>query len=75
MPSYPNRLFRYTVQSGPTALPARPGAKVIDLSVQGIMWIVAGLVVLGFVAMRLQRAFYNLLLDREGAAKDLVRRR
>jgi hypothetical protein len=48
---------------------------VIDLSVQGIMWIVAGLVVLGFVAMRLQRAFYNLLLDREGAAKDLVRRR
>jgi len=48
---------------------------VIDLSVQGIMWIVAGLVVLGFVVTRLQRAFYNLLLDREGAAKDLVRRR
>jgi hypothetical protein len=39
------------------------------------MWIVAGLVVLAFVAIRLQRAFYNLLLDREGAAKDLVRRR
>jgi hypothetical protein len=48
---------------------------VIDFTVQDIMWIAAGLVVLGFVAMRLQRAFYNLLLDREGAAKDLVRRR
>ena len=75
MPSYPTCLFRCTVRIGPTALPARVGANVIDLSVQGIMWIVAGLVVLGFVAMRLQRAFYNLLLDREGAAKDLVRRR
>lgn len=48
---------------------------MIDISIQDIMWIVAGLVVLGFGVMRLQRAFYNLLLDREGAAKDLVRRR
>lgn len=48
---------------------------MIDISVQDLMWIGAGLVVLGFVAMRLQRAFYDLLLDREGAAKDLVRRR
>jgi len=48
---------------------------VIDFTVQDIMWIAAGLVVLGFVVMRLQRAFFNLLMDREGAAKDLVRRR
>jgi hypothetical protein len=48
---------------------------VIDITVPGIMWTVAGLVVLAFVAMRLQRAFYNLLLDREGATKDLVRRK
>ena len=48
---------------------------MIDITVPGIMWIVAGLAVLAFVVMRLQRAFYNLLLDREGAAKDLVRRR
>ena len=48
---------------------------MIDISIQDLMWIAAGLVVLGFGAMRLQRAFYDLLVDREGASKELVRRR
>lgn len=48
---------------------------MIDFTVQDMLWIAAGLVVLGFVVVRLQRAFYDLLLDREGAAKDLVRRK
>ena len=47
---------------------------MIDLSIQHIMWIIVGLVVVAFAAIRLQRAFYDLLLDREGSAKDLVRR-
>lgn len=59
----------------PDGAPRGQELNLIDISIQDIMWIVAGLVVLGFAAMRLQRAFYNLLLDREGAAKDLVRRR
>lgn len=48
---------------------------MIDITVQDLMWIGAGLVVLGFGAMRLQRFFFDILIDREGAAKDLVRRR
>jgi hypothetical protein len=38
------------------------------------MWGVAGLLFLGFAGLRLQRAMYNLLLDREGASKELIRR-
>ena len=48
---------------------------MIDISFQAIMWSVAGLLFLGFAGLRLQRAFHNLLLDRDGASKELFRRR